>query len=280
MTCQNNKWVKLMMENETVNLLENDRFDFLGFDKPEVNGKTEYKEFNAIDGALPSVTTFGPFELTLKFRYTGLDSIDLELFCFELEQKIQKDKPYYLIFSKMPGLKFAVLPTPKVNPSPFAIRFSDIEITFTVFKGCSESLMTTDEFSLNSDHWQFGNGLITDPNIKYKHHKRYFQIYNGSSFKVNPIHRHQLIITMNINAPNGFTLHNKTTGDKFLYKKKVRDTDTLVLNGVYPFKNKQHCGIDTNHEYITLAEGYNDFEVLGDGVEVKEIKFTFNFVYR
>ena len=190
-----------------------------------------------------------------------------------------KRTPYFINHSDMPGIKYAVYCEENAI-TDIAHKYGEFEITFVVFKGYSESLMTTDNFSLNSDYWQFGNGLVTDPNIKYVHTKRKFQIYNGSTDTVTPIHRHQIITTMNINAPNGFTLHNKTTGDKFTYKKKIRNNDTVVLNGVYPFKNKKHCGIDTNHEYITLAEGYNDFEVLGDGVEVKEIKFTFNFVYR
>ena len=200
-----------------------------------------------------------------------------------MKQKLRgmlfKRTPYFINHSDMPGIKYAVYCEENAI-TDIAHKYGEFEITFVVFKGYSESLMTTDNFSLNSDYWQFGNGLVTDPNIKYVHTKRKFQIYNGSTDTVTPIHRHQIITTMNINAPNGFTLHNKSTGDKFTYKKKIRDTDTLVLNGVYPFKNKKHCGIDTNHEYITLAEGYNDFEVLGDGVEVKEIKFTFNFVYR
>ena len=200
-----------------------------------------------------------------------------------MKQKLRgmlfKRTPYFINHSDMPGIKYAVYCEENAI-TDIAHKYGEFEITFVVFKGYSESLMTTDNFSLNSDYWQFGNGLVTDPNIEYVHTKRKFQIYNGSTDTVTPIHRHQIITTMNINAPNGFTLHNKTTGDKFTYKKKIRDTDTVVLNGVYPFKNKQHCGIDTNHEYITLAEGYNDFEVLGDGVEVKEIKFTFNFVYR
>src|SRR5690606_35077712 len=122
-------------------------------------------------------------------------------------------------------------------------------------------------FNLSSDYWQFGNGLVADDNISYTHTKRKFQIFNGSSDTVTPIHRHHLIIKMNVKAPNGFTLYNKTTGDKFEYKKAIKNTDTITLNGVYPFKNKKRCGIDTNWEYITLAPGYNDFEVLGDGVE-------------
>lgn len=276
----NDKWVKLITENGIINLQDRGGFSFVGFEKHEVNGESEIKEFNSIDGGMPTTTRFAAFELTLNFRYIGKDKTDLQLFCFELEQTIQKRTPYYVIHSDMPGLKFEVLPTPKVDSKPFGYKYSNIAITFTVFKGYAESLKTTDEYSTISDTWQIGNNLIFDSDISFNHSKRKFQIYNGSSDIIDPVHRHKLLITMNLNAPNGFTLKNKTTGDTFTYNKELKNTDSLVLNGVYPYKNKKHCGIDTNLEYITLEKGYNDFEVLGDGLEIKEIKFTFNFIYR
>lgn len=187
--------------------------------------------------------------------------------------------PFYITHSDNPGVKYAVYCDENAI-TDMGYQNGTFDITFIVFKGYSESLMTTDDFSLNSEYWQFGNGLVTDQDIVYVHSKRKFKIFNGSSDTVTPIHRHHLIIKMNVKAPNGFILHNKTTGDKFKYKKAIRDNDTVILNGVYPFKNKKRCGIDTNWEYITLAPGYNDFEVLGDGAIVKEIKFTFNYVYR
>lgn len=258
---------------------EFERLRFLKAEEEGVESIVNSTEIKGIDGVMLSPSSFGPFNLILSFFYRGTDVFDYKLVQNKLRSMLHRRTPFYITHSNMPGKKYAVYCTENAITN-MGYQNGTFEITFVVFKGYSESLMTTDNFSLNSDYWQFGNGLVTDPNIKYVHTKRKFQIYNGSTDTVTPIHRHQLITTMNINAPNGFTLHNKTTGDKFTYKKKIRDTDTLVLNGVYPFKNKQHCGIDTNHEYITLAEGYNDFEVLGDGVEVKEIKFTFNFVYR
>lgn len=265
-----------------MNIVLTEEFERLKFLKAEEEGVETVvtsTEIKGVDGVLLSPSSFGPFNLVVSFFYRGTDVFDYKLVQNKLRGMLNRRTPFYITHSDMPGKKYAVYCNENAI-SDIGYQNGTFEITFVVFKGYSESLMTTDNFSLNSDYWQFGNGLITDPNIKYVHTKRKFQIYNGSTDTVTPIHRHQIITTMNINAPNGFTLHNKTTGDKFKYKKKIRDTDTLVLNGVYPFKNKQHCGIDTNHEYITLAEGYNDFEVLGDGVEVKEIKFTFNFVYR
>ena len=274
-----NKWVRIFDEKENQYITDIEGLRFLDYEEEGVENRVNATEIQSVDGVLLSPSTFGPFNLKLRFFYRGADVTDYKLIKQKLRGMLFKRTPYFINHSDMPGIKYAVYCEENAI-TDIAHKYGEFEITFVVFKGYSESLMTTDNFSLNSDYWQFGNGLVTDPNIKYVHTKRKFQIYNGSTDTVTPIHRHQLITTMNINAPNGFTLHNKTTGDKFTYKKKIRDTDTLVLNGVYPFKNKQHCGIDTNHEYITLAEGYNDFEVLGDGVEVKEIKFTFNFVYR
>ena len=274
-----NKWVRIFDEKENQYITDIEGLRFLDYEEEGVENRVNATEIQSVDGVLLSPSTFGPFNLKLRFFYRGRDVTDYKLVKQKLRGMLFKRTPYFINHSDIPGIKYAVYCEENAI-TDIAHKYGEFEITFVVFKGYSESLMTTDNFSLNSDYWQFGNGLVTDPNIKYVHTKRKFQIYNGSTDTVTPIHRHQLITTMNINAPNGFTLHNKTTGDKFTYKKKIRNNDTVVLNGVYPFKNKQHCGIDTNHEYITLAEGYNDFEVLGDGVEVKEIKFTFNFVYR
>ena len=274
-----NKWVRIFDEKENQYITDIEGLRFLDYEEEGVENRVNATEIQSVDGVLLSPSTFGPFNLKLRFFYRGADVTDYKLIKQKLRGMLFKRTPYFINHSDMPGIKYAVYCEENAI-TDIAHKYGEFEITFVVFKGYSESLMTTDNFSLNSDYWQFGNGLITDPNIKYVHTKRKFQIYNGSTDTVTPIHRHQLITTMNINAPNGFTLHNKSTGDKFTYKKKIRNNDTVVLNGVYPFKNKKHCGIDTNHEYITLAEGYNDFEVLGDGVEVKEIKFTFNFVYR
>lgn len=282
MSCKNKNWVELVIDNQTVNLMENDRFEFLGFEKHEVNGISDLRERKGVDGGIPANATFGPFELKLNFRYTGIDSIDLELFCFELEQTIQRRKPYYIRHSKMPGLKYAVLPTPKVTPNPFAIRFSDIEIVFTVYKGYSESLLTTDEMNLgNHTEWQFGNNMIAfDESDNYHHRTKTFRIYNGSVDAIDPTLDHILNITIHTNAPNGFKLRNRKTGDVFEYYGSLLYTDTFMLKGVYPVVNGKRVGADTNNSWITLDKGFNDFIVTGDGITDFDITFSFPFIYR
>ncbi|WP_204981715.1 phage tail domain-containing protein [Mammaliicoccus sciuri] len=255
------------------------KLKFLDANEENVENRITSTEIQGVDGVLISPTSFGPFNLVLNFFYRGSDVFDYKSVQKRLRGMLHRRTPFYITHSDNPGMKYAVY-CEENSITDIGSQNGTFAITFVVFKGYSESLMTTDEFNLSSDYWQFGNGLVADDDVSYTHTKRKFQIFNGSSDTVTPIHRHHLIITMNVKAPNGFTLHNKTTGDKFEYKKAIKNTDTITLNGVYPFKNKKRCGIDTNWEYITLAPGYNDFEVLGDGVETKEIKFTFNYVYR
>lgn len=275
-----NRWIKLLTEDGIFQVQDNiSGLIFLDARPSYPVSITNNTTINGVDGELPNAISFAPFNLTVRFGIDGLDQASVDIAEQKLRAIFNRRKHYYLTHSQMPGIKYLV-GNPDITPEIKDYSAIELEMSFPVVKGYSESLMNTDEFSLNSDYWQFGNGLVTDEDISYVHTKRKFKIFNGSSNAVTPIHRHNIITTMNVKAPNGFTLYNKTTGDKFEYKKALKDTDTITLNGVYSFKNKKRCGVDTSWEYITLAPGYNEFEVLGDGVEVKEIKFTFNFVYR
>lgn len=283
MSC-NKKWVKLIFNSEeTVNLTEIDGFDFIQYEKYEVQGNNEVLEVKGTDGALPTLTTYDQFTINLKFRYTGVDSLDVDLFLQHLDSIMYKRTPYYMVNSITPNKKYAVLPTPKISYEFKTIRHYDINIEFTCYKGYAESLYDTDQFSLMSDNWQFESGLVPDDTISYNHKRTNFEIFNGSSDTINPRMRHRLKIYIQLNAKNGFRLVNKTTGDTFDYKKEIDINTPLTLEGGYPFlhvnTSKIRCGRSTNHGIITLAPGYNKFEIWGNASDVN-IKFIFPFIYR
>ena len=118
----------------------------------------------------------------------------------------------------MPGKKYAVYCEENAieRKTP---TFGVFSIKFVVFKGYSESLKDTSQFSLSSGDWQFEAGVLSDDEIKYTHDTTAFKIYNGSSDTINPLLRHQFKLLVNIDAPKGFKIKNKTTGDVFEYKK-------------------------------------------------------------
>ena len=232
------------------------------------------------DGVRIGRASFGTFKLVLRFFYRGTDTQDYKLFKHKLRGLLFRRDPFFIVHSDMPAIKYAVYCEENAI-TDIAHKYGEFEITFVVYKGYSESLHETNQYDKTSDKWQFGNGLLVNDDIKYKHNSTSFRIFNGSSDTIAPFpHRHKLIIKINVNAPNGFKLHNRTTGDVFEYKKAIKSNQQLIINGVYPTINGKRVGINTNHEWLSLAPGYNDIEITGTDITQSTVEFIFPFIYR
>lgn len=282
------KEVKLITNDKTINLTEFENFMYLDYIEDDVQINTNTTEINGVDGVLTGASTFAPFELELRFMFSGIDIHDYHLFKHKLRQIIYQREPYYVWHSDMPGKKYAVLPSATEIEDLYS-RNGEISITFTVFKGYSESLKDTSQFSLSSGDWQFEAGVLSDDEIKYTHDTTAFKIYNGSSDTINPLLRHQFKVLVNIDAPKGFKIKNKTTSKKlndgtetdvFEYKKGIKKNQQLVINGVHPFINNKRVGIDTNWQWLTLAKGFNDIEITGENIKEVRTQWIFPFIYR
>ncbi|WP_323710528.1 phage tail domain-containing protein [Mammaliicoccus lentus] len=275
------RWLKIIKQNSTVDaheLLPGFMFSELRMDSPEVvsNNLT----ISGKDGEMPGQLTFAPFNITLKCAFDGWDESDAYLAELKLREIFASRERYVVISSQMPGIKFPVEYV-SINQNLEQIPFLEFEITLKVHKGYSESLYETNQYDKTSDKWQFGNGLLVNDDIKYKHNATSFRIFNGSSDTIAPFpHRHKLVIKVNINAPNGFKLINRTTGDVFEYKKAIKSNQQLIINGVYPTINGKRVGINTNHEWLSLAPGYNDIEITGTDITQSTVEFIFPFIYR
>ena len=116
--------------------------------------------------------------------------------------------------------------------------------------------------------------------MKYKHNTSGFKIFNGSTDKIDPLLDHNLAIYINIDAPNGFILWNRTTDERFVYDGAVNSTQAFTIKGVHPLLDGKRVGHNSNWQWITLEKGYNDFQFLGDGISNINIEFVFNFIYR
>lgn len=274
-----NKWVKLITKDKTITLTDIEGLMYLDYNEEDVQLSTTTQEIKGVDGLLVGSNKFAPFKLNLNFVFSGVDIHDYHLFKSKLRNIIYQREPYYVVHSDMPGKKYAVLPDSTSIENKFG-RNGTITIAFSVYKGYSESLYDTDNFSLSNGKWQFENGLTIDETIKYNHTTTNFKIFNGSSDVINPIMRHKLNIYLNIDAPNGFKLTNTTTGDVFEYTKPIKSNKTLVLNGVHPVINNKRVGINTNFNFLTLAPGYNEIEITGTGISKTNSKWVFPFIYR
>lgn len=273
------KSVRLFNDNFDITLTDIPNLKFLDFEEEGVSVNANTTEISGSDGVLKGSTNFGSFSLILNFSFLGSDINDYNLMLQKMRSVLFKRDAFFIWHSDLPGKKYAVY-CEENSIDRKTHSFGLFSIKFSVIKGYSESLRETDKFSLSNGEWQFESGLLFDDEIKYKHDTTSFKIYNGSSDTINPQIRHKFKLLININAPNGFKITNKTTGDVFEYKKAITTKNQLSLVGLHPLINNKRVGIDTNWKWITLDPGFNDIEISGKGISDVSTQWIFPFIYR
>ncbi|PNZ60946.1 phage tail protein [Staphylococcus casei] len=272
-------FLKLITNSETINVQEEiPGLIFLDAKQEYPIANSNSIEIKGIDGELPGSITYSSFNLIIRLGFDGFDSIDSYLAEDALRKLFFRREYYYIITSDSPNKKYAV-ENPQIAPSVKDSSTIEFELTFKVYKGYSESLYLTDQFSLGDGKWQFENGLVPDSDIKYKHTRTLFEIFNGSSDTIDPRHSHKLKIRIRLATETGFKIINKKTGDVFEYIGELKANQSFLIDGGYPYKDQKRCGRQTNHGIIRLAPGYNTFEVWGK-ISKFEIEFVFPFIYR
>lgn len=274
------KDVKLFNDDVSETITDIPNLRFLDFEEEGVEAQANTLEVKGTDGVLLGPTTFGPFNLVLNFSFKGEDKRDLRLLKQKLRNLFFRREPYYIWHSDMPGKKYAVYCESNENED-LTNSFATFKVTFVVYKGYSESIDDTSQFSLSNGRWQFESGILATSDVHYSHDHTAFRIYNGSSDTVNPIMRHNFKLIIHAAAPKGLKITNTTTGDVFEYKEPLNYANELVINGVHPFLDrKQRVGKYTNFEWITLAPGYNQIVITGENIKKVQTEWIFNFIYR
>ncbi|WP_059776729.1 phage tail domain-containing protein [Staphylococcus haemolyticus] len=271
-------WVKIIEDGIEYDIDEFAGLMFLDAKASYPSENENNVSINGIDGVLPGVISFTPFNLVLRFGYDGIDAREIDLFEHHFRSIFHRRKPYAIVTSQMPGIKYSISGA-SIQPTVKDFCSLELEVTLKVYKGYSESVNTTGKDFVFNSEWMLENGLPLNHKPKYHFKTRSFQVWNGSTDTVDPRMRHKLKILMQINAVGGFQLVNTTTEDKFKYNKTIEYRSKFMLNDVYAYKDNQRVGIDTNRGIITLAPGMNNFEILGDVKDV-DIIFEFPFIYR
>lgn len=277
----NNKWVEIMTDESTKNLIEEHQGLMVDeIKKTNPSGETESIEIKGVDGVRPTSSTYNSFDLEITFIFRGIDKRDTDLFLFKFNNLLNLRKPYYVRHSDLPDIKYAVEPTPEISYDYITIRDYRITVKFSCYKGYSESYLPTNKMSFSNGLWQFQEGLKADDEIKYVHEDWGFRIFNGSNDYINPFN-HQLTIKIWTDAPNGFILRNNTTEETFEYYEPLKRGTGFMLKDVYPIINlSDNVGRYTNFEWITLAPGWNDIEIIGKDLSYVKSEWIFNFIFK
>ena len=251
-----------------------------------ISAPTYNHQLGEIEGGLGVVdygTTIGPREITVYFRATSYDTEDFSLLRDEIFHIFRSEESFYLIEHREPGKRWLV----KVQDTysiPQRNVFGNFEIRFIGLKGVSESKGTTqdiqqDGINANSDLWGFGMGLIADDeSLIYTHSGTSFRIFNAGNVHVHPFEQELKITIDNVQGSTTLLqLRNKTTGDSFRTKEGVSNQE-IVLDGPNITSNGLRYFRNTNHKFITLAPGWNEFVITG--ATSARAAFDFRFYYR
>ncbi|EOS8120909.1 MULTISPECIES: phage tail family protein [Enterococcus] len=268
---------RFIKNQEIVSLKETLGIECISFARKAPQLNVEYQEFSGSNGSREVEKSFKSFTIEVEFYAEFKNMYDYQLKETELYAFLFDDEGYYIFTDREPGKKYFVRPN-SVEVNEVGLRYATYKATFTVFRGCSESMASTlSDFSL-SNEWQFSQGLVAE-DYKYTHRTSNFIIYNAGDFAIDP-REHALKITLEGESEGNVTIFNKTTGERFVYYPEFSTLlgQTLTLERVYPKLNGVNCGIDTNLGLITLAVGTNEIEI--QNVTRVESKWDFNFLYK
>lgn len=271
-------WFDVIFENKTIRLT--DEFPLFFLDEEESDRETTNADVavDATDGIIPGLNIYAPFTKKASFSMQGVDSYDVKMIMRALRGLLQNRGSFFIRYEREPGIKYAVnkVSITKENVKNSFVN-SKITLTFNCYRGYSETVGTTLlPFTFDEEVWAIGENITLGEDVTYTHYQPNFKIYNGSNIEVDPLMRHKLDIAIScVGSP---IITNKTTGSVFHYDKPLKKSDLFLLSGVYSYKNGVHCGVDTNHGVITLAEGFNQFEI-SRATDI-QIAFDFPFIYR
>ena len=239
---------------------------------------TNYQQQEGLDGQADGYTVYSSKTATANFFLKGNNAQDYQLLMREVWNFFYSREAYYISSTDMLGIRYLVHPKPmeftRIGPSK-----ATFSIEFEVFKGYGESWATTlADFTFEEEKWQIGMNLPLGEDLNYVFsNQKNIRVYNASDIVINPLLRHDLSIAIS-GVGSSVKLVNKSTNDVFQYNKALKQGDILVLTGVYPYLNGQHCGRDTNHGVITLSPlMFNELELTG--LRDSKISFDFPFLY-
>ncbi|HFY0480037.1 TPA: phage tail domain-containing protein, partial [Shigella flexneri] len=148
---------RFIKNQEIVSLKEKLGIECISFARKAPQLNVEYQEFSGSNGSREVEKSFKSFTIEVEFYAEFKNMYDYQLKETELYAFLFDDEGYYVFTDREPGKKYFVRPN-SVEVNEVGLRYATYKATFTVFRGCSESMASTlSEFSL-SNEWQFSQG--------------------------------------------------------------------------------------------------------------------------
>ncbi|MBC2132069.1 phage tail domain-containing protein [Listeria innocua] len=225
-------------------------------DAPQLS--TMFYEFDGADGSVEGDSVFKSKIITCEFliQTTGVND-------YKLAEQLFYDffynrNSYYVRFSRMPGIRYKVLPSSTSVQLSENGKYAKITLELNNFTGYGESVHTSLKTQTVDNAYQFESGLLAD-DYKYIHHANRLSIFNPGSITIDP-RRNFLVITVSGDTHGDLVIENQTTLERFeCYRKlSVENKDVMTIERTTAQINGAAVGMYTNGALISLAPGKNN----------------------
>jgi len=266
----------LIKKNEQTIYTSDYGLKLLKFRPQSVSHNHQLESIDLYDGAIRTGSTFGSREIQVSFSTEKSTHILLELLKSELNALFATKEEVTLIDSRQPGKQWRAVVNSTFDIEYINPRTGRFDLTFlSPSTYCQSVGSTLDDFTFAEDKWQAGMNIPADENLFYKHVTNRFKIYNAGVY-LDPSKLPLRIIYTG--ASNNLVIKNMTTGDVFAYYGTSDAGDQIILDRINHYKNSTNIFSYTNHKRISLATGWNDFEIYGASNSFS-IQFDFKFYY-
>lgn len=118
---------------------------------------------------------------------------------------------------------------------------------------------------------------INDTQTQYEFTTSEFSVWNAGNVTVEPESMHLDIYVAIVESSGDFTVRNKTTGEEMVLERESNGSNFRLTGMNVSLGSITNILRDTNRQFISLAPGDNEFEILNGTFE--EIRFNFKFYY-
>lgn len=250
--------IRIWNKNNTEINLNNYGLTGLAFIPESPSYTVEREKVPGMDGVIPLGKQLNERNIAVRFLVRSFDYVDSLVKRDHIYDLLNGDEPFYIAEEKQPHKRWFVESTEPWSPQLYNQTTFEITINLVALKGRAESIGTTTMASTFTH--------LQDLPVEYTDYSDIratkFRVYNAGKLIDPRSINNFLKITYKGNS-NNLRIENKTTGDVWQYLGSSNINDEIVLEGIRSTKNGLSIFRDTNKRLITLAPGWNEFELSG-----------------
>ncbi|MFT8392401.1 MAG: phage tail domain-containing protein [Liquorilactobacillus ghanensis] len=236
------------------------------FTVPPTNWQYTWQQVGKFNNDLTSITA-QQREIVMTLSYLGKDYYDFEMLRVELNSIFNSKEPFYVIWTMLPYLRYKVVldnsNTDLTQYDRLPQFAGPVTFYFLDVIGFAESTATTQTpFTYDAGAWGLANILPEAVEVPYTFTTPNFKVYNASIIPLRA-EEHPVTLTFSGEVAKSLSIQNVTTGQTFTLNRALTASDSLIIKGLVPIVNGSQDYGASNHAYLDLAVGWNEFKITG-----------------